>query len=87
MDLISEDRKENSREKENAASNREEPRQGLDNLMSVLDQIEKEKEGPELNPQLGQLPAEEANNNSNRLKDVKDIKIVSIVKKKNNTNN
>ena len=54
--------------------------------MSVLDQIEKEKEGPESNPQLGQLPAEDANNNSNRLKDVKDIKIVSIVKKKNNTN-
>ena len=53
--------------------------------MSVLDQIEKEKEGPESNPQLGLLPAEEANNNSNRLKDVKDIKIVSIVKKKNNT--
>ena len=50
--------------------------------MSLLDQIEKEKDGPESSvPQLGPLPAAEEGNNSNRFKDVK---TVSIVKKKNN---
>ena len=79
-----EEKKENNGEKSNGVVNRDEPDKKLGNLMSLLDQIEKEKDlGSE--EEIGNLQNnnnQEESNHSNRFKD---IKTVSIVKKKPNS--
>ena len=72
--------KQNSKEKENIGEkiSKEDPDKKLGTLMSLLDQIEKEKD-PKGQVQLGAIVAPPDENNSNKFKEVK---TVSIVKKR-----